>query len=90
MQKQKNPEKIDPINDMIKKKLTESLMMNDTIETDELTRRVQEVEDYEKAAGLTQECESIIIRTKEKGIIRIAYVKARFLKSLRTRIGLSH
>ena len=58
--------------DKIKKKLIESLVMNDTIESDKLTKKVQEVEDPEKAAEVIQECESII-RTKKKGIIRIAY-----------------
>ena len=54
--------------------------MNDTIETDELTRRVQEVEYPEKATGLIQECQSII-KTKKKGIIGIAYYKRQgFLK----------
>ena len=33
--------------DEIKKKLIESLVMNDTIESDELTKKVQEVEDPE-------------------------------------------
>ena len=36
--------------DEIRRKLIESLVMNDTIETDELTRRVQELEDPEKVA----------------------------------------
>ena len=58
--------------DEIKKKLIESLVMNDTIESDKLTKKVQEVEDPEKAAEVIQECESII-RTKKKGIIQIAY-----------------
>ena len=46
--------------DEIRRKLIEFFVMNDTIETDELTRRVQEVEDPEKAAEVIQECESII------------------------------
>ena len=54
--------------DEIKKKLIESLVMNDTIESDELTKKIKEVEDPEKAAEVIQECESII-RTKKKGII---------------------
>ena len=36
--------------DEIRRRLIESLVMNDTIETDELTRKVQEVEDPEKVA----------------------------------------
>ena len=51
--------------DQIKKKLIESLLMNDTIENDELTKKIQEVKDPEKAAKVIQECKSII-RTKKK------------------------
>ena len=40
----------------IKRMLIEFLVMNDTIETDELTKKIQEVEDPKKAAGLIQEC----------------------------------
>ena len=43
----------------IKRKLIESLVMNDTIESDELTKKVQEVEDPEKAAEVIHVCESI-------------------------------
>ena len=45
--------------DEIKRKLIESLVMNDTIESDELTKKVQEVEDPEKAAEAIHDCESI-------------------------------
>ena len=46
--------------DKIRRRLIESLEMNDTIEIDKLTRRVQEVENPENAAEVIQECESII------------------------------
>ena len=42
--------------DEIKKKLIESLLMNDAIESNELTKKIQEVEDPEKAAEVIQEC----------------------------------
>ena len=58
--------------DEIKKKLTESIVMNDTIESDGLNKKAEEVQDPEKAAEVIQECENII-RTKKKDIIRIAY-----------------
>ena len=58
--------------------------MNDTIESNELTKKVQEVEDPEKAPEVIQECESII-RTKKKGIIRIAYHQGKIFKKFRTR-----
>ena len=44
----------------IKKKLIESLVMNDTTESDKLTKKIQEVQDPQKAAGLIQEWKSII------------------------------
>ena len=69
-------------NDEIRRKLIESLVMNETIKTDELTRRAQEVEDPEKTAEVIQECKSII-RMKKKSIIRIAYSQDKFLKKLK-------
>ena len=68
--------------DEIKKKLIESLVMNGTIESDELTKKVEEVEDPEKAAGLIQQCESII-QTKKKGIIQIAYHQGKVFKKFK-------
>ena len=68
--------------DEIRTKLIESLVMNDTIETDGLTKKIQEVEDLEKAAGLMQECESII-RTKKKDIIQIAYHQGKVFKKFK-------
>ena len=65
--------------DEIKRKLIESLVMNDTIKGDELTRKAREVEDPEKAAEMIQECERII-RTKKKDIIRIAYHQGKVFK----------
>ena len=55
--------------------------MNDTIETSELTKKVQKVEDLEKAAEVIHECESII-RTK-KGIIWIAYHQGKVFKKFK-------
>ena len=62
--------------------------MNDTIESHELNKKIQ-VEDPEKAAGLVQECESII-RTKEKDIIRIAYHQGKVFKKFKDKESLSH
>ena len=47
--------------------LIESLVMSDSIESEELIKWIQKVEDLEKAAELIQECESII-QTNKKGI----------------------
>ena len=56
--------------------------MNDTIQSDELTKNIEEVEDPEKAAEVIQECESII-RTKKKYIIRIAYHQGKVFKTFK-------
>ena len=50
-----------------------------SIESDELIKKIQEVEDPEKAAELIQDCESII-RTNNKGIIWIAYHQGKIFK----------
>ena len=55
--------------------------MNDTIESDELTKKVQEVEDPEKAAEVIHECESIYER-RRKAWFGSHIIKARFLKIL--------
>ena len=68
----------------IKKQLIESIVINDTIETNELNKKAEEVQDPEKAAEVIQDCGNII-RTKKKGIIRSHIIKATFLNSLRTR-----
>ena len=66
----------------IKRKLIESLVMNDTAESDELTKKIQEVEDPEKAAEVIQECESTI-RTKKKSTIRMAYHQCKVFKKFK-------
>ena len=66
----------------LRKSFLESLVMNNTIESDELTKKVQEVKDPEKAAELIRECECII-RTKKKGIIRIAYHQGKVFKKFK-------
>ena len=66
----------------IKKQLIESLVMNDIIETDELNKKAEEIQDPEKAAEVLQECQNII-RTKKKGIIRIAYHQGKVFKKFK-------
>ena len=56
--------------------------MNDTTESDELTKKVQEVENPGKAAELIREWESII-RMKKKDIIRIAYHQDKAFKKFK-------
>ena len=68
--------------DEIKRKLIESLVMIDSIESEELIKKIEEAEDPEKAAELTQDCESII-RTNKKGITRIAYHQGKIFKKFK-------
>ena len=63
----------------IKKQLIESIVINDTIETNELNKKAEEVQDPEKTAEAIQECETIV-RTKKKGIIRIAHHQGKVFK----------
>ena len=68
--------------DEIRRRSLESLVMNDTIKSDELTKKIRELEDLEKAAQVIQECESII-QTKKKGTIRIAYHQGKVFKKFK-------
>ena len=63
----------------IKRQLSESIVINDVIETKELNKQAEEVQDPEKAAKVIQEYENII-RTKKKGIIWIAYHQGKVFK----------
>ena len=58
--------------DEIKKQLLESIIINDAVESEELNREVEEVQDPKKAAKIIQEYKNII-KTKKKGIANIAY-----------------
>ena len=70
--------------DKIKRGVTESLVMSDRMKSEELIKKVQEVEDPEKAAELIQECESIIL-TNKKGIIRIANHQGKIFKKFKNK-----
>ena len=58
--------------DEIKKQLLESIIINEAIESEELNREAEEVQDPEEIAKVIQKYENII-KTKRKGIISIAY-----------------
>ena len=53
-----------------------------SIETDDFNKKVEEVEDPEKAAEVIQECESIIW-TRKKGIIWIACYQGKIFKKFK-------
>ena len=73
----------------IKKQLLELIVINEFIESEDLNRQAEEVEDLKEAAKVIQKYENII-KTKKEGIVSIHIIKARFLKSLRTRRSLTH
>ena len=56
----------------MKQQLIDSLVNNDTIETEELNERAEKVDKPEDAANISKEYEEIL-RMKRKGIITVAY-----------------
>ena len=56
----------------MKQQLIDSLVNNDTIETEELNERAEKVDKPEDAANIIKEYEEIF-RMKRKGIITVAY-----------------
>ena len=63
----------------IKEELIESTVINDVIETGELNKQAEEVQDPEKVVKVIQEYESII-RTKKKDKIWITYHQGKVFK----------
>ena len=75
--------------DEIKQKLVESMIIvNDTVENDELKKKANGTEEPEKAAEVIKECENII-KTNKKGIVRVAYYQGKVSKRLKTRKSLA-
>ena len=68
--------------DEIKQKLVESIIVNDTVENDDLKKKAEEVEEPEKAAEVTKGCENII-KTNKKGIVRVAYCQGKAFKKFK-------
>ena len=60
--------------DEIKKQLIELMLVNEMVESDELNKQAEEVQDAEEAVKVIQKYKNII-RTKEKGIIKMAFLK---------------
>ena len=56
----------------VKQLLIDSLVNNDTVETEELNERADKVDKPEDATNIIKEYEEIL-RTKRKGIISVAY-----------------
>ena len=68
----------------IKKRLVESIVINDTIETGELNKNTREVQKPEEAAVVIKQYEEII-RTKKEGIYPSCIIKEKCSKSSKTR-----
>ena len=66
----------------IKKHLIESIVINEVVETDNLNKQAEEIQDLEEAAKVIQKYEDII-RTKNKGVISIAYHQGKVFKKFK-------
>ena len=68
----------------LKKQLIELMVNNDTVETEELNKKSEEVRKPEDAAAVIKHYE-YIIRTKKKGIISIAYHQGKVFKKFKVK-----
>ena len=68
--------------DEIKKQLIESMVVNEVVESDELNKQAEEVQDPEEAAKVIQNYENFT-RTKKKGIIRITFHQGKIFKKFK-------
>ena len=71
----------------IKKQLLESIIINEVVESEELNKEAEEIQEPEEAAEVLKQYE-YIIKTKKKGIISIAYYQGKVFKNLRKRKSL--
>ena len=63
----------------IKKRLLDSMIIDENLEFDDLNKEAEEVQDPEKAAKIIKRYEDIVT-TKRKGIINIAYYQGQVFK----------
>ena len=63
----------------IKKRLLDSMIIDENLEFDDLNKEAEEVQDPEKAAKIIKRYEDII-KTKRKGIINVAYHQGQVFK----------
>ena len=64
----------------IKKKLLDSMTIDEVAEFDDLNKEAEETQDPEEEAKMIKRYEDIIIKTKNKGIINIAYHQEQVFK----------
>ena len=63
----------------MKKQLLESIIINEVVESEELNKEAEEVQDPKEAAMVIQKYE-YVIKTKKKGIISIVYHQDKVFK----------
>ena len=63
----------------IKKRLLESLIINEVVEPEELNKEAEQIQQPEEAAKVIKQDEDVI-KTKKKGIINITYYQGNVLK----------
>ena len=63
----------------IKKQLLESIIINEVVESEELNKEAEEIQEPEKATKIIKQCEDII-KTKKKEIISIPYYQGKLFK----------
>ena len=66
----------------IEKKLLDSMSIDEVLEFDDVNKEAEETQDPEKAAKISKQYEDII-KTKNKGIINIAYHQGQVFKSFK-------
>ena len=71
----------------IKIQLLDSMVKDEVAEFENLNKKAKEVQDPEEAAEIIKRYEDVI-KTKKKGIMKVAYHKDRFLKDLKKRKSL--
>ena len=63
----------------IKMKLLDSMTIDEVVELDDLNKEAEKIEDPEKAAEIIKRYEDII-KTKNKGIVNVAYYQGQVFK----------
>ena len=71
----------------IKTKLLDSITINEVLESEDLNKEAEEVQDPKRASEIIKRYEDII-KTKKKGVINVAYYQGQVFKSLKKRKSL--
>ena len=62
--------------------MLESIIINEVVESEELNKEAEEIQQPEEAAKVIEQYEDIL-KTKKKGIMRIAHYQGNIFKALR-------